>query len=294
MSLPPSEPAPDVAAALPDPVVAMHRSRAGRDLPTAIGVGLALGGLAVAALVIVKAVFVGVVVLGALIGIWELTRALATGPTRVPLVPVSLGGVSMVVGSYLGGTEVLSVALALSLIGCLVWRLAGGADGYLRDAAAGVFVLSYVPLLGAFIVLLLAEDDGAWRVATFVLVATASDIGGFAVGVLFGRHAMAPSISPKKSWEGFAGSVATCMLVGWVTVSYALDGRWWVGLLLGAVAALVATLGDLAESLIKRDLGIKDMGNLLPGHGGIMDRLDSLLAVAPVVWLILTTLVAVR
>jgi len=195
------------------------------------------------------------------------------------------------VGAYYGGSEVLSVALALSVIGCLVWRLADGPDGFLRDAAAGALVLSYVPLLGAFIVLMLAEADGAWRVATFVLVTTASDIGGFAVGVFLGRHVMAPTISPKKSWEGFAGSVGTSMLVGWVTVAYLLEGPWWAGLLLGAAAALVATLGDLGESLIKRDLGIKDMGNLLPGHGGLMDRLDSLLAVAPVAWVIMRVLV---
>jgi len=257
----------------------------------AIGVGVALAALILASLFVVKTVFVGVVVLAALLAIWELSNALATGPTRVPLVPVSLGGVAMLVGAYYGGTEVLSVAMALSVAGCLVWRLADSADGLWRDTAAGVLVLAYVPLLGGFVLLLLAEDDGAWRVATFVLVATASDIGGYAVGALLGRHPMAPRVSPKKSWEGFAGSVVTCMVVGWVTVAYALDGRWWVGLVLGAAAAVVATLGDLGESLIKRDLGLKDMGNLLPGHGGIMDRLDSLLVVAPVAWLILHTLV---
>lgn len=292
MSNAPSEPPPPgVEAALPDPVVALHRSRAGRDLPTAIGVSLALAGLIVASLVVVKTVFLCVVVLAALLGIWELSNALATGATRLPLVPVSVGGVAMLVGAYYGGPEVLSVAFALSIIGCLVWRLTDRDDGFLRDAAAGALVLSYVPLLGGFVVLMLAEGDGAWRVATFVLVTTASDIGGFAVGVFLGRHAMAPTISPKKSWEGFGGSVGTCMLVGWVTVAYALEGPWWVGLLLGAAAAVVATLGDLGESLIKRDLGIKDMGNLLPGHGGLMDRLDSLLAVAPVAWLIMRALV---
>jgi phosphatidate cytidylyltransferase len=271
--------------------VAGRTGRAGRDLRAAIGVGVALAVLIVASLFVVKTVFVGVVVLAALLAIWELSNALATGPTRVPLVPVSVGGVAMLVGAYYGGTEVLSVALVLSVIGCLVWRLAESGEGFVRDATAGVLVLSYVPLLGGFVLLMLGEEDGPWRVATFVLVTAASDTGGYAVGALLGRHPMAPRISPKKSWEGFAGSVVSCMLVGWLAVAYALDGRWWVGVLLGLAAAVMATLGDLGESLIKRDLGIKDMGNLLPGHGGIMDRLDSLLAVAPVAWLILHTLV---
>ena len=275
----------------PEPAVARRTSRAGRDLPVAIGVGVALAALIVVSLLVVKTAFVGVVVLAALLAIWELSNALATGPTRVPLVPVSVGGVAMLVGAYYGGTEVLAVAMALSVIGCLVWRLADNADGFVRDAAAGVLVLSYVPLMGGFVLLMLSEADGPWRVATFVLVAAASDTGGLAVGTSMGRHPMAPRISPKKSWEGFAGSVVGCLLVGSLAVAYGLDEPWWVGALLGLAAAVVATLGDLGESLIKRDLGIKDMGNLLPGHGGIMDRLDSLLAVAPVAWLILHTLV---
>ena len=105
-----------------------------------------------------------------------------------------------------------------------------------------------------------------------------SDIGGYAAGVLFGKHPMAPSVSPKKSWEGFAGSVVACVVGGVaLVVRWLLDGPWWAGVVLGAVAAVGATLGDLCESMIKRDLGIKDMGSILPGHGGLMDRLDSLL-----------------
>ena len=134
-------------------------------------------------------------------------------------------------------------------------------------------------------------DDGAARIVLFVLTVVCSDTGGYAAGVLFGKHPMAPTISPKKSWEGFAGSLTVGMAAGALTVIYALDGRWWVGLLLGVVAVTMATLGDLSESLIKRDIGIKDMGDILPGHGGVMDRLDSLIAVAPFAWLILHYLV---
>jgi phosphatidate cytidylyltransferase len=140
---------------------------------------------------------------------------------------------------------------------------------------------------------MLRPDDGAARVATFLLVAVASDVGGYGVGVVAGRHPLAPTISPKKSWEGVAGSVLACVLVGVASVVLLLDGPWWAGALLGLLTAVSATLGDLGESMIKRDLGIKDMGSLLPGHGGLMDRLDSLLPTAPLAWLVLTALVPV-
>jgi phosphatidate cytidylyltransferase len=156
-----------------------------------------------------------------------------------------------------------------------------------------VFVAAYLPFLAGFVVLLLRAEDGVWRVVTFILVTIASDIGGYAAGVRFGKHPMARVISPKKSWEGFAGSAAACMVVGFLSVHYLLDGRWWVGVLLGAVAVVTATLGDLCESVIKRDLGIKDMSNIVPGHGGLMDRLDSLLATVAPTWLLLFYLVEV-
>ena len=135
------------------------------------------------------------------------------------------------------------------------------------------------------------DADGPERVVTFFLVVVASDVGGYVAGVLFGKHPMAPTISPKKSWEGFAGSTLACIGAGIASVVWLLDGDWWAGAIVGAVAVLTATVGDLGESMIKRDLGIKDMSNLLPGHGGVMDRLDSLLATAPVVWLLLHLLV---
>jgi phosphatidate cytidylyltransferase len=263
----------------------------GRNLPAAIGVAVVLGAIIIGSLFVVKTAFLGVVLLAILLAIWELANALATGKIRLPLVPVCVGAMAMLAGAYYGGAEVLSVALAFTVIGTMVWRLAEGSDGFVRDATAGVFVTAYVPLLAGFAVLMLAEDDGDWRVLTFLLVTVASDVGGYITGYRLGKHPMAPSISPKKSWEGFVGSLLTCALVGWLTVTYLLEGEVWVGPVLGVVVAIAATLGDLGESLIKRDLGIKDMGNLLPGHGGIMDRLDSLLVVAPVCWLLLHLLV---
>ncbi len=166
----------------------------------------------------------------------------------------------------------------------------------MQNASASVFVLVYVPFLGSFVALLLAEggswdfdrwDDGVKGIVVFILVTIASDIGGYIAGVLFGRHPMAPVISPKKSWEGFAGSAVFCVAVGVGLVVWMLDGDWWVGVALGLITVVMATLGDLCESVIKRDLGIKDMSQVVPGHGGLMDRLDSLLATIAPIWLLL-------
>jgi phosphatidate cytidylyltransferase len=184
------------------------------------------------------------------------------------------------------------VALALTVLATIFWRMPSGSIGFVRDVTTAVFLVAYVPMLASFAILLVQPDgDGARRVGIFFLVVVASDVGGYVVGVLFGKHPMAPTISPKKSWEGFAGSSLACIGAGIGSVVWLLDGHWWVGAIVGAVAVLTATVGDLAESMIKRDLGIKDMSHLLPGHGGLMDRLDSLLATAPAVWLLLHLLV---
>jgi phosphatidate cytidylyltransferase len=174
-----------------------------------------------------------------------------------------------------------------------VWRVAEGQEGAVRDVAGGLLVAAYVPLLGGFTMLLLSPHDGPWRELAFVLMVVGSDTGGYAVGVFIGKHPMAPTVSPKKSWEGFAGSVGACVLLGVGTVVVLLDGSWWAGALTGLATVAAATVGDLGESLIKRDLGIKDMGSLLPGHGGVLDRIDSILFAAPVVWLVLHALVPV-
>ncbi|MGI8536307.1 MAG: phosphatidate cytidylyltransferase [Mycobacteriales bacterium] len=276
-----------------DPAAAQRTTRAGRDLPAAIGVGLGLGALIIASLFFAKIGFIAIVLAAAVLGIVELTRALATCGTRLPLVPLLVGGTVTLCGGYFGGVTVVAIGAALTTLAIMLWRLREGADGFVRDVTAAVFVLAYVPVLGSFVVLLLAEDDGPWRIVTFIVCTIASDIFGYAAGATLGKHPMAPTISPRKSWEGFAGAVLGGLVAGVATVVLALEGHWWVGLLLGAASVVMATLGDLFESLIKRDLRIKDMGDLLPGHGGMMDRLDSLLAVAPVAWLIMYLLVPV-
>lgn len=271
--------------------VPARSSRAGRNLGAAIGVGVTLGALVLASLYVVRPAFVGLAVVGIALGVWELANALAVREIRVPLVPVLIGAVAMLVSTYAGGAEALVVSLALTFLAVAVWRLPDGADGYLRDVSAGMFVALYAPFLAGFAILMLTPDDGAQRVTTFMIATVCSDVGGYTAGVLFGRHRMAPNVSPKKSWEGLAGSVVASVAGTSVAVHLLLDGPWWAGALLGAAAACTATVGDLGESMIKRDLGIKDMGNLLPGHGGIMDRLDSLLPTAPVAWVLLTLLV---
>ncbi|MGW2814598.1 phosphatidate cytidylyltransferase [Streptomyces sp. NPDC001415] len=270
-----------------------EKKKAGRDLRAAIGVGVGLGAVILASLFIVKAVFVGVIAVAVVVGLWELTSRLEERKQiKAPLVPLAVGGAAMVVAGYVSGAEGAWVAMALTSLAVLVWRMTEPPEGYLRDVTAGVFAAFYVPFLATFVALLLTADDGPWRVFVFLLLTVVSDTGAYAVGWRFGRHKLAPRISPGKTREGLFGAVSFAMVAGALCMQFLIDdGTWWQGLLLGLAVAASATLGDLGESMIKRDLGIKDMGTLLPGHGGIMDRLDSLLPTAPVVWLLLVVFV---
>ena len=260
-------------------------SKAGRDLKAAIGIGLLLAALALGSLLILRELFLLLVLVVMWVGVWELSRALRAAGVRVPIVPVLVGGAAMMVAAYDQGAQAQVIALGLTVVGVLVWRVADGVTGALKDVSAGAFTALYPCFLGAFVALLLAAPDGHLRVIFFILVTVFSDIGGYAVGVLFGKHPMAPSVSPKKSWEGFAGSVLTCALVGSLAMwQFWPEATWWHGTLIGAAAAGLATIGDFIESSIKRDLGIKDMSSLLPGHGGVMGRIDSLVITAPLLW----------
>ncbi len=271
-----------------EPAPPPAQSRAGRNLPAAIVVSLTLGiGLILLPIYLLPDMFVVVVALAMLVGVWELCRALSRADIHPPMIPLLLGAVACAVGARLSDTEGLLVAFVLTVLAVFMWRLMEGTQGYVRDVGAGVFVAAYVPLLAGFAILMIDSDQGADRIVVFVVTTICSDVGGYATGVLFGRHPMAPRISPKKTWEGFAGSVGACVLGGSLTVALLLDEAWWKGALLGVLLCITATLGDLGESMIKRDIGVKDMGTLLPGHGGLMDRLDSLLPSAPVAWFVL-------
>jgi phosphatidate cytidylyltransferase len=293
----PSEPAEPreehVVAPVTTEAESVKVSRAGRNLPAAVVVGLVLGALVILTVFTRKELFVVLATASVCVGVWEICRALRSSGLNVPVVPGIVGCISMLGAAYVGEGQALAVCFALTCVAILLWRVADGVTGAAADIAGGMLVAAYPSLLAAFSSLLLTPQDGNWRLFAYVAVTVSSDIGGYAVGVLAGRHPMAPTISPKKSWEGFGGSVLLCMVVGAACVHFALGGRWWVGLILGAVTAVAATVGDLVESTVKRDLGIKDMSNILPGHGGMMDRLDSLVMTAPVVWAVLALLVPV-
>lgn len=268
-----------------------RRSRAGRNLPAAIAVGILLGGVAIVTLFTVKATFLLYVGILVSLALWELRHALGSRGIHLPLVPIAAGGVAMVTLGYWTQARWALGAAGLTAIAVLAWRLSGGPAGYVRDATAGIFAMTYLPLAAVFVALMLAEPDGDWRALLFLILTVCSDTGGYLAGILVGKHPMVPSISPKKTWEGLGGSIVLCLAAGTIVLPRLLGGHVWQGVLLGLAAVAAASLGDLVESAIKRDLDIKDMGHLLPGHGGIMERLDSLLVMAPVIWLLLAVFI---
>ena len=287
----PDDPGGQLAQGTADPASEPKRTRTGRNLPAAIAIGVVLGGLVLVTLFTVKSTFLAY--MGAVVGVglWELRQALADRGISIPLIPIVAGGAAMFTLAYWYGTQPALAALAITVLVLMAWRLPGGPPGYLRDLSASVLALAWVPMLGVFVPLMLSMPDGARRTLIFILLAVCSDVGGYFAGIFTGRHPMAPGISPKKTWEGFGGSVVACLAAGAITLPLLLHAHVWQGLVLGAVAVAAATLGDLVESMIKRDLEIKDMGRVFPGHGGAMDRLDSLVFVAPVTWLLLTVFV---
>jgi phosphatidate cytidylyltransferase len=265
--------------------------RAGRNLPVAIVSGLVLVAAVILSLAFWAPAFIFVVAAALVVAIWEMHQGLLAKDIDIPQEPLMWGGVVMLGVAFWSGAPALVTATAVTALVTMLWLLRRGVAGYVQNATASVFTLIYIPFLASFVALLLAEDDGEKAVIAFIAVTIASDIGGYAAGVLFGKHPMAPVISPKKSWEGFAGSTLACVVAGYLLVVYLLDGDWWVGVVLGVIAVVMATLGDLCESVMKRDLGIKDMSQVIPGHGGLMDRLDSLLATVAPIWLLLHYLV---
>ena len=273
----------------------MH-GRAGRNLPATIAIGVGLGAYVVLSLLYLKPAFVVLVAVALVLASVELHEALKKQGMTSAIIPIAVGSVAISFGSFFAGrqepvvfstTSVLLASLALTVLASLLWRMPKGVAGFVSDAAASLLIIAYVPLLGSFAALMLAEGQGVARVVTFLLIVVMSDTGGYIAGVLFGKHPMAPKISPKKSWEGVAGSLILGTAAGICMAIFALDVPFWVGIILGVSLVAVGTCGDLIESMIKRDLGIKDMSSFLPGHGGVMDRLDSLLVAAPVAWLIM-------
>ncbi|MFQ6395221.1 phosphatidate cytidylyltransferase [Nocardia sp. KC 131] len=283
----------EATVAEPAPEVPAPSSRAGRNLPAALAVGFGLGLSLIAILLFVPKVFIGVAAAGVGVATWEVAKRLREADVLVPRIPLIIGGQAVFWLGWPWGASGVAGAFAATTLICMVWRLFDhglqtAPRNFLRDTAITIFTLAWIPLLASFATLLLLEPDGNLRVLTFMILVVCSDVGGYVAGVLFGRHPMVPSISPKKSWEGFGGSLVFCVIGGLLTVTLLLDANSMIGVVLGVGLVLVATVGDLIESQIKRELGIKDMGTLLPGHGGIMDRLDSMLPSAFVSWLVLS------
>ncbi|MFT3861603.1 phosphatidate cytidylyltransferase [Micropruina sp.] len=279
---------------------AARKSRAGRDLPAAIVVGVTLAAIVVLALVFWHWGFVLVITAMLTLGTVEVHDALKRIGMNSAVWPIGAGTIAVLCGSYAAATvpegslpwhSVLLGFLGATVLAALIWRMPGGSAGYVKDAAASMFTICYIPLLGSFGGLILAAPNGAAKMAVILLIVMGTDTGGYAVGARLGKHPMAPQISPKKTWEGLAGSVGLASAVAVPLTVWWLGSSWWVGLLLALCIVAAGTCGDLIESLVKRDVGIKDMSSFLPGHGGIMDRLDSILVAAPVAWLIMFLLI---
>ncbi|WP_227468331.1 phosphatidate cytidylyltransferase [Microbacterium sp. YJN-G] len=261
------------------------KQRTGRDLILAIVIGVAIGGALVASLLFVKWLFLVFALAAGLLGTYELSRALRGGGRRIDVVPQLIAAASVLLAAASGGFWLSWVLLIVGVAFVTVWRMVAqmiAKDGrtygaVLGDILVGAFVQVYVPFLTSLAIVLLNRDEGEWWVLSFIAIAVAADTCAYAAGLAFGKHPMAPRISPKKTWEGFAGAVAGALGLGVLLAIFLLHLTWWGGLILGASILLSATLGDLGESMLKRDLGIKDMSSWLPGHGGILDRLDSIL-----------------
>ncbi|MEV4667243.1 phosphatidate cytidylyltransferase [Microbacterium sp. LWO12-1.2] len=261
------------------------KQRTGRDLILAIVIGLAFGAALLGSLLFIKALFLPFALAAALLGVYELSRALRSGGRRIDVVPQLIAAAILVLSAYFAEIWLCWVVLFVAVSFVIVWRLVAqmvSKDGrtygdVLADAVVGGFVQIYVPFLAGVALILLKQEGGQWWVLSFIAIAVAADTGAYAAGIAFGRHPMAPKISPKKTWEGFAGAVAASLIAGTLLALFLLDLPWWAGLIFGAAILLSATLGDLGESMLKRDIGIKDMSSWLPGHGGLLDRLDSIL-----------------
>lgn len=282
--------------------------KAGRDLPAAIITGASLLIPAVLGIVFFELllILVAIVLLG--MGVWEVARALENhrpadseddddrtvhpGPLRLPKTPLFLGAAGMPLAAYFGGVEALTLALMVTGAAIVVFAAVCRVTQPGPSIMGSIFVACWVPFLISFAVLLLELPEGNLRLAVVVLLVVANDVFGYVVGVFFGKHPMAPTVSPKKSWEGFAGSLGGAILVGMLSSWLIFDEPVHIGAVLAAAVVVSATAGDFSESMVKRELGLKDMSNVLPGHGGAMDRLDSLVFAMPTAFFVIVALTA--
>jgi len=258
--------------------------KAGRKLLPSIGVSLSLVALIWFALAYQRIIFAAVVTVAVVLGIRELNKAFTAVDIHIPLWSLTTAAIGLSASTWFGGISGLAVATAIALPCLLVLLLPHGYENFVKTASASALALIYLPFLAGFLILLARPHNGLARVMTFVVLVGCNDTFAYLTGVLFGKHPLAPKISPKKTIEGLVGSVFFTVLGGALAFHYIMNSHWWLGALAGLLTVFTATAGDLIESALKRDMAIKDMGNLLPGHGGIMDRLDSVLFAAPALW----------
>ena len=268
--------------------------KAGRNLPAATAVGVSLIAVLVVSLFVVPQLFPVLVALAMVLAVREIFAVAVKGASKRLSLVTQVAAALLVYSATTGKAQNVLFNFVLSALVILIVRLFDGQEAYVHHVTRSIFALAYAPLLASFAVLMSTQDNGAWKVLTFVLLTAGSDLGGYIAGVLFGKHPLAPTISPKKSWEGLVGGLALQCAVGAYVFPAHLDLAWWQGVIVGIVMTITAVAGDLIESMIKRDLGIKDMGSLLPGHGGVMDRLDALLVNAFVAWVAFAILLGTR
>jgi phosphatidate cytidylyltransferase len=262
--------------------------KAGRKLFPSIAVGLTLLGLVIASLAFERVLFLPLAIAAIIRGVWELGQALDRADIEISVPTISFCAVAIMTSAWVKDVTGLAVATAISIPFLLISGLPKGHHNFVKNATATVFATIYLPFLAGFLIVLAKPDDGLARVMTFVVVVGCNDTFGYIFGVLLGKHKLAPAISPKKTWEGLIGSLIFSILGGGLMLSLLFEKHWVVGAAIGLAAVFTATCGDLIESAIKRDLDLKDMGAILPGHGGMLDRLDSVLLSAPIIWAILT------
>lgn len=288
-------PEPPASAASPEQ---KRRIKAGRNLPAAIGTGIVLLVPALLGIFFIPPLLIAVWIVVLCLGVWEVARALETMPIdggsrlRIPKVPLYLGAAAMPVAAYWGGVEALTLALMVTGAAVLVGAAVTRVDHPGHSITASIFIACWVPYLISFALLVLQTTQGEWRLIVVVLLIVANDTFGYIAGVLFGKHPMAPKVSPKKSWEGFAGSLIGAVAVGILASWLIFEEPVYIGALLAAAVVVAGTAGDFSESMVKREIGLKDMSNVLPGHGGVMDRLDSIVFAMPTAFFVTVALTA--
>jgi phosphatidate cytidylyltransferase len=270
----------------------------GRSLKKSVTVGLLLGAVFLASILILPQAFMVLAAVAAGSGAWELCTALRIKGWHVPRIPITIGSIVLMPVTYFMGSRGQWLGALIIVASVILWRVAQLSwDPAARnrtfkqtvsDFGASAFVVIYLPLMTSFAVLLLHhEKHGQGWVVTYITTVSMIDTFGYLVGRKLGKHKIAPGVSPKKSLEGLLASVVAGSVVA-IIGSLVLGRSIWFGLIFAAAMLIAAVFGDLAESLIKRDLGVKDMSSWLPGHGGVMDRLDSILPATLIAYLLVS------